>query len=233
MTIQKQEEKKESGVSASIVAEYLKNHVNFFDEHPEVLRELEIPHQTGGAVSLIERQVQVLRQDTRQLRQRIRDLVEIAKDNDQLMAKLHHVSTELVSAQNLDEYLQVLNESLLHDFAADAVSIRLLDAILGAPEASRDELVPAGHEAWQLFESILTRGKPVCGRFNRQQLEFMFPGKEDDMKSVAVVPLHSKGRMGMFCVGSADPNRFRAGMSTTFLAYLGEMASVVLNRFRG
>lgn len=232
MTIQKKEDVKDRGMSATLVAEYLKSNDDFFEQHPEVLRSLEITHQSGGAVSLIERQVQVLRTETRQLRNRIRELVDIAKENDQLMSKLHVVSMEMVRAHSVGEYLKVLQESLKNDFSADAVSVRLVGDFRDAKVGAFPEIVTAQHAGLSFFDSILARGKPVCGRFNKQQLEFMFDDKAEEMKSVAVVPLGTADKMGFFAVGSLDPERFRAGMSTTFLANLGEMASVVLSRFR-
>ena len=75
-------------VSEKDVADYLSQHPTFFDLHPETLALVEVAHQTPGAVSLIERQVAVLRQQNKQLRGRIKDLAEIARDNDALIGKL-------------------------------------------------------------------------------------------------------------------------------------------------
>lgn len=211
------------------VVEYLHRNPHFFDVHPDVLARIEVSHQAAGAVSLIERQVVVLRQQNKQLRGRIKELAEIARDNDALIAKLHRLSVELVKCASLDAYIEALVQGLEENFSADAASVRL---IADAGAGSRAELVGRSAAGWSLFESILARRKPVCGRFNSQQLEFLFGSRAEPVKSVAVVPIADMQSLGLIVVGSADPERFRAGMSTAYLAYLGEMACAVLQRLR-
>ena len=216
-------------VSEKDVADYLNEHPNFFNVHPETLALVEVAHQTPGAVSLIERQVAVLRQQNKQLRGRIKELAEIARDNDTLIAKLHRLSMELIKCTSLDNYIEVLVQGLEENFAADAASVRLIADVAAG---SRAELVGRTATGWNLFESILARRKPVCGRFNAQQLEFLFGSRAELIKSVAVVPIADMQSLGLIVVGSADPERFRAGMSTAYLCYLGEMAYAVLQRLR-
>jgi len=211
------------------VVEFLGRNPRFFDTHPEVLAQIEVGHQAVGAVSLIERQVAVLRDQATQLRGRIKELAEIARDNDALIAKLHRLNLELVKCGNLDAYFTVLIQGLEENFGADAASVRLL---VDAGAGSRPELVGRSVSGWQLFESILARRKPVCGRFNTQQLEFLFGSRAEPIKSVAVVPIADLQAVGLIAVGSVDPERFRAGMSTAYLCYLGEMAHAVLQRVR-
>ncbi len=211
------------------VAAYLREHPDFFEHYPDVLGLLELRHQTGGAASLIERQVAVLRQETRDLRHKIHELVDIARENDGLMAKLHSLSIVLLEADSLDSFIDLLSERLEQDFGADLVAVRLF----ASPEQgarSRPELIDRDAEGVDLFESILARKKPVCGRFNRQQREFLFGQSAERAASAAVVPLHDMESKGLFAIASSDPERFRAGMSTVFLGYLGEVASAVLKR---
>jgi uncharacterized protein YigA (DUF484 family) len=231
MTVQEKQGGATKTISAQEVAEYLTKHPEYFENHPEVLKAIEVPHQAGSAVSLIERQVGVLRQENRSLRGRIRDLVEIAKENDALMGRMNRLSAELVASTKLDTALKVLNDRLVHDFSAQGVAIRLIGDFGENKAGSRPELVAKEDDQLHLFESIMARGKPVCGKFNIQQLDFMFGEKEEDMKSVAVIPL-GDGTIGFLAIGSEDPERFRAGISTSFLSYLGEIAGAVVKRFR-
>lgn len=226
MTIQKENKDVSSQIDERDVVAYLKKNPNFLSKHPEVLAELDISHETGDAVSLIERQVSVLRDDNRQLRHRIRELVDIARENDALMAKLHQLSVAIVRVDSLDGFVSVLDEHLKRDFSADQVSVRFLfESARG-----RDEFVAEDHEGLHLFESILLRKKPVCGRFNNQQLEFLFGEQAEKVGSAAVMPLADVDSIGLFAIASADKERFRAGMSTVFLSYLAEVAAAVLKR---
>jgi len=231
MTIQAptSEKKIQSTISAKDVIDFLQQNDEFFVENAQLLTELTVPHPNGGVVSLIERQVALLRSENKDLRTRIKELVDIAKENDGLMLKLHEVSTELVKAESVDEYLSIINERLLVDFKAEAVVIKLI----GEFDASRpDVLIKRDAESLKPFDSILNQGKPICGRFNKQQLESLFEDKVEDIKSVAFVPIMNGDQaMGFFAVASNDQDRFRAGISTVFLNQLAEIASASLHRF--
>lgn len=208
------------------VAQYLRNNLNFFEKNPAVLADLQVSHASGSAVSLIEKQVSVLRDENRHLRSRIRELVEIARENDALMSRLHSLSVALIDSNHLDQFLDTICERLRIDFRAERVSVR----IITDEETDRRELVKLDEPALELFESILARGKPVCGRFNRQQLQFLFDERLDDIGSVALVPLGDIKPLGMFAIASTEKDRFSAGMSTQFLSYLGDIAGAALRR---
>jgi uncharacterized protein YigA (DUF484 family) len=231
MTIKEQDS--ETSVLADVnerdIVKYLQDTPEFFLKHPELLTQLKVPHhESGDAVSLIERQVSVLRDDNRQLRHRIREMIEIAKDNDALMARLHALSVTLVKAESLGVFFRDLDDHLKRDFAADQVSVRLF---VDKPSDEYPQLISAKAEGMELFDSILIRKKPVCGRFNEKQLAFLFGDKADLVGSTAVVPLVDKDSIGMFAVASADRERFRAGMSTVFLSFLAEVGGAVAKRF--
>ncbi len=229
MSVQKKNGANGSAITADDVAEYLREHPDFFNDHLELLAEIDVPHETGQAVSLIERQVAVLRQDNGQLRKRIRELVDIARDNDSLISKLHQLGLEMIQADTLDMFIDVLMECLHRDFDADAVAVRLFEN--GTLVTARAEVVPADDVGVGYFSSILKKGKPVCGRFNNDQLYYLFGERAAQIKSVALVPLHHGGDLGFFAIASRDVKRFRAGMSTSFLAQLGDLASALLQRF--
>jgi len=219
-----------SRLSEREIVEYLRKNPEFFNHHPELLVDLKIPHDTGGAVSLIERQISVLRDDNRQLRQRIRDLVEIARENDALMGRLHELSLNLIRAKAVDTFFLILADHLKRDFAADLVAIKVFAN--NGTEGTRREFISPKADGLALFDSILARKKPVCGRFNQAQLAFLFDEVSEQVGSAAVVPLVYKDSIGMFAVASHDKERFRAGMSTLFLSYLGEIGGAVLHRLR-
>jgi len=48
-------------LSADQVASYLKKHPDFFINRDSLLAEITLPHESGQAISLLERQVKILR----------------------------------------------------------------------------------------------------------------------------------------------------------------------------
>jgi len=112
-------------ISEDLVADYLRADKTFFERHDDVLAELSIPHQTGTAISLIERQVNSLREKNQQLQQEMRETLQIAKDNEHLFEVTKGLTLGLVSADSLQEIITVVHETLLHDFKAEFIRIGL------------------------------------------------------------------------------------------------------------
>jgi uncharacterized protein YigA (DUF484 family) len=81
------------------------------------------------------------------------------------------------------------------------------------------------------FETLFASGKPRCGQVRDSQREFLFGQDASDMGSVALVPLGEKGSIGLLALGSTDRDRFHPGMSTEFLARMGELVAEVLTVF--
>src|ERR1044071_3421073 len=101
------------------IADYLQQHPDFFERHTNVLARLKLPHsRDGAAVSLIERQVQVLRTKNDKLETRLRDLVEVARGNDVLVGKIHRLACRLLRARSAESLIEALETSLREDFGA-------------------------------------------------------------------------------------------------------------------
>ena len=92
------------------VTDYLVQHPEFFESHVDVLAKLKVPHPAGHAVSLIERQVEVLRQQHRQMERKLVDLIEVARGNDALIERIHRLALALLEAQTFADRLYAVQE---------------------------------------------------------------------------------------------------------------------------
>jgi uncharacterized protein YigA (DUF484 family) len=207
-----------------IVAKYLKKYPDFLARHPEILEVLELPHESGSAVSLIERQVEQLREQNRTLSRQLNQLVQVATDNEQLMFRLHHLTVELMATEDLGLFFDRLSEALLSEFKADILNVTLFDRKVEASAKTPVFTVHRDDPELQQFQQQLDGGKTVCGRLNRNKLDFLFGQKAQWVESTAMVPL---GEEGLMAIGSCDPARFYPGMGTMFLDLL---AGVVTGR---
>jgi uncharacterized protein YigA (DUF484 family) len=226
-----------SGAAASAtddqrVADYLSEHPDFFEQHAELLEKLRLPHRSGAAtVSLVERQVSVLQDKNRSLERRLRELVEVARDNSGLSDKIHALAIRLLRAGDQDAVLAALEAGLREDFGASQAVVVLLhnsDATL-PPEGSRFlRHARRSDGAVRSFATFMQQSKPRCGRIRDAQREFLFPGEAAMIASVAMVPLGAGCELGMLAIGSSDPHRFNPTMSTDFLARIGELASAAV-----
>ena len=106
MSTQRKPEFVEDGVSEEAVHHYLENNPDFFERHGGLLNSLRLPHVTGGTVSLVERQVSMLRQRDLKLERKLKDLLEVARANDALAAKIHELALGLLALQAFNTFLQ-------------------------------------------------------------------------------------------------------------------------------
>mgnify|MGYP001812618933 FL=1 len=213
------------------VADYLRDNPEFFQNNPSLLAGLQVPHSCGGAVSLVEHQVRVLRDQNRQLKRKLMDLVHVARDNNRLNERMHQLTLGLVSSSSLEALLDTLREHLQGEFSADTVTIRLA----GIPEARARECAvdqfSSDDPQLEHFESFYKTCRPQCGRFKREQLEYVFGDQAQAVESAALIPLGKKGQIGLLAIGSQESNRFHPGMGTLFLSHLGELLELLLVQY--
>jgi hypothetical protein len=212
------------------IADYLKSHPDFFERHPLILLGLKLPHRTGGsAVSLVERQVSMLRQRNAQLERQFKDLVSVAKTNDALVEKIHQLGLKLMRVPDLPTRLERLETGLREDFGAERAVLVLFKSQAPAA-AQRDGFVrrlAADDADVKPFAAFLRAAKPRCGPLRDRQ-KYIFERDVDDVSSAALVPLGADASLGFLIIGSRDPDHFHPGKRMDFLARLGELLSVAL-----
>ncbi|PLY12427.1 MAG: DUF484 domain-containing protein [Sedimenticola sp.] len=200
------------------VVDYLKGNPDFFDRHRELLQQIEVSHASGEAVSLIERQVKTLREQSEHYKKKLDELVVIARENEQLNNRLHNLTLTLLDAVEFDEVVNALEDKLHDDFQAEAVELHLFSQ--SEAEGSNPDL--------DGFRDFIDACKPVCGRITEAQLSYLFGAQSDDVRSTAMIPIQADGILGILAIGSKDPHRFHPGMGTDYLARLGEIVSKTL-----
>jgi hypothetical protein len=210
------------------VSEYLLNHPDFFIEHPEVLKEIEIPHGSGDAVSLVEKQMSILREQNQRTQKQLHELVEIARQNEELARRMHSLSLTLMDAAGPKDIFSTLYENLKRNFKVDHVAVRLFAEPAFVDTYAGPEFAGKGRPEQVLFDSIIDKRLPLSGRLKRQQQVFLFDDDGDDIASAVLVPLHGKGWGGILSMASKDSSRFTEAMGVELLANLGEILSFIL-----
>jgi uncharacterized protein len=212
------------------IAGYLQRHPEFFERHQAVLARLRLPHARGGStISLVERQIEVLREKLSGLEGKLAELVRVARANDAIAERLHRFTRRLLRAVPRGEAIARIEAGLREDFDAFQAALVLIG---GPPEPAAPRFVrtvPADDPNLKSFESLFANGKPRCGQARDSQREFLFGPEGLEMASVALVPLGEKGSVGLLALGSADRDRFHPGMSTEFLAHMAELIADSLN----
>lgn len=234
MSTQRKREFVDHELSDVAIQDYLRTHPDFFERHPALLRSLQLPHASGEAVSLIERQVSMLRQKELKLERQLKDLISVARDNDVIAAKVHHLTLELLSTTGLADTIVTIEEATRSGFSADQAVL----VLFGDPDAFDD--VKAGRffraieredAALKPFSTFLASNNPRCGQARDAQMKFLFRDDAGEIGSVALIPLGRKSAIGFLAIGSTDSKRFHPGMSIDFLARVGELVAAALKRF--
>ncbi|NQD78968.1 DUF484 family protein [Pseudomonas seleniipraecipitans] len=213
-------------LDSETVAAYLRLHPEFFIDHDELIPELRIPHQRGDTVSLVERQVKLLRERNIEMRQRLSHLMDVARDNDRLFDKTRRLILDLMDASSLEEVVSCVEDSLRREFQVPFVGLILFS----------DMPLPVGRsvssaEAHQAIGGLLAGGKTICGVLREHELNFLFGSAGADVGSAAVVGLSHNGLHGVLAIGSADSQHYKSSLGTLFLGYIAEVLSRVLPRF--
>jgi uncharacterized protein YigA (DUF484 family) len=234
MSTQRKTDFTEESLSEEAVHDYLADHPDFFERHGALLGTLRLPHRSGSAVSLVERQVSMLRQKELKHERKLKELLAVARLNDTLATKMHRLTLKLLAAPDLAATLACVEESLRSDFDADQ-SILVL---FGDPEAFDDIDVgrfflpiSADDDRLQAFDTFLKGNGPRCGQVRDAQRDFLFGRETDETGSAALVPLGQGAAVGFLAIGSVDANRFHPGMSIDFLTRLGEVVAEALTRY--
>lgn len=214
---------KKNPSDAKAVAQYLLDNPEFLDSQPEVLSALQLPHDSGQAVSLIERQVEQLRKQNHKLSRQLNQLVKVATENEALMHRLHELTLDLMEIPDLGAFFDRLSEVLLNEFEADILNISLLDRELDCADSTPVHKIDRDDAEFKQFAAHMDKGETACGRLNRNKLDFLFRSRSQWVQSTALVPL---GDQGLMAIGSSDPARFYPGMGTLFLDLLAR----VINR---
>ena len=206
----------------------LRENADILQRHPELLAVLEIPHQSGQAVSLIERQVAVLRQQTQAQDKRLRELMNVARDNERLAESRHGLALNLLAAHDLNDVVSTVLDTLSNELSADYAVIKLFSDDKDRIEQSSGLFVDRSDEALTAFKTMLEQKSTVCGKAITEQKTFLFEENVDNIKSVAVIPLVAGANLGLIGLGANDVERFKPSMGTDFLSQIGDLISASL-----
>jgi uncharacterized protein YigA (DUF484 family) len=224
-----------AAIDDASIAQFLRDNPEFFVRNSALLSELQLPHQHEGVVSLVERQITVLREQNYRLQAQLKQLVQIARDNDRLNEHMQSLTLRFIESEDINEILVLLNLALCNEFSADAVTLFLMmdEGHLSIRRETMEplEVVYLGQVSEIAgFEKIIAEGEPYCGQFDHDQRDALFSINADIVGSAVLLPLYTSlaaghKPLGLLAIGSQQPDRFHADMGTVFLKYLAELLS--------
>ena len=209
----------EPATESESVCKYLSDHPDFFDQNPELLNKMHVPHiERGSAVSLVERQVKNLRSDNHELNQQLQELLDIARENDRLAIRLHRFTLKLLGCENYEDVLSSIRTELEEIFKIDQVVL-----VFDGDSDQTHDLIKKLFTA-DAVATCFTDPDRGCFQalYNQHKLQ------SQEIRSSVVLPLGGSTTTGLLALGSTDEQRFRPGMSTTYLNRLTDLINLIL-----
>jgi uncharacterized protein YigA (DUF484 family) len=218
-TLNAQPDNDSESLDPALVEAYLRDHPGFFRNRPTLLTSLELPHGGEGAVSLVERQVSLLRERNIDMRKRLAEIGGNAEKNEALFAATRDLVLSLISANDLATRESVFRDAMKSAFA---VPLSALHWLPGAEDVVADAK-PIDANAAQTLSGLTAHGKSLCGVLRGEEMAALFETTPSE-GSAAVAPLMHEGRiLGIVAVGDRNVSRYQAGDGTLFLDYLAEV----------
>jgi uncharacterized protein YigA (DUF484 family) len=214
------------GITESDIANYLANTPGFFERHAELLSSVQLTSPHGQrAVSLQERQMEMLRERIKGLEMKIVEMIRHSQENVAIADRLHRWTRALMLTADAPALPQALVGELKHEFLIPQAAVRLWGA--DAAFAGEPFVAAVSDDVKSFTESL---SLPYCG-VNAGFEAVAWLDDAATVMSVALIPLrHGSGAFGLLALGSPDPTRYAAEMGTEFLMRIGEVASAALSR---
>jgi uncharacterized protein YigA (DUF484 family) len=224
----KAKKKPQSDVSTELpspeqVAAYLKTNTHFFEGRDELLLHLDIPHQRGESVSLVERQVTLLRENNIDKRRRLNELMSAAKSNDLTFKRTRNLILELLGADTTEQFWDSLENSLKKDFKCS--SCRLIIFADQHKEINHWVSSIPQDTVRQNIPGLVENNRPVLGVLRPTEQDYIFGTDSKKVKSIAILPIKSEKDEALLAIGHKDPEYFQARMGTLFLNFIADVLS--------
>ena len=216
---------KKNQISSKEIAEYLILNPDFFKQNPEVLNSIEIVHESGSAVSLIQKQVELLRSNYNSTTNKLTEILSVAKSNVDIFSLTKTLILSLIETSSVEEMVSLLERSFESDFGTK------ISRVLFFTETSKN--LPKGRlrrpaEATKILGKILKSSKIYCGEIDKEVATFIFE-KKSKVRESALVPLSCNSLNGLIALGTDEIGKYDSNKDTIFLDFIAEVVSKLVD----
>jgi uncharacterized protein len=210
------------------VVAYLKAQPDFFSRHPDLLEAVELRHRSGSAVSLIEKQVDMLRAKNKRLEDRLQRLVDAARDNERRTENVQRLARTLIRAPSLAAVAAGLGKCMREDFGIGEVFVGVTAAHFKRHDIEGiHPIEPEGRLA-RAYENFFRTRLIECGPIAEDKAKLLFPKAVHPVQSAAVVPLEKEKSFGMLALGSTEAERFQPRQGKLFLELTADLLAAAI-----
>ena len=218
--------KKENPAEQELVRDYLTKNPDFFEQNSDIFEVINISHDSGKAISLVERQIGIMRERNSEMITQIDQMQAAAKDNALLMEKTNRLVLNLVQANDLNSLGKALTVSLKSDFSTEFFSLTLINK---DPAVTKNAVnFVSENEAKSIIGNILSAKKAICGKRKHEEISLLFGNQAEEIGSVLALPLRTTNTFGVLALGHSDPEFYTKEIGTVFIDYIGDLLSELI-----
>ena len=215
-------------ISEDQIVDYLRQNPDFFARQDDLLAEISLPHDSGNAISLLERQVNILRERGTEARQKLNNLLENARNNDQLFDTTQNWCWVL-GAADATEIAEIAQRQLSNHANVDACEFIVVEQE-GLDVASTVRTQSSEHLKTE-FEDIFRLKRTHCGSLDQKTIVLLFQNDAASIRSTALCPVISNGEvLAILALGNQRKDTFSVKLDTLFLDFIGRVVGAVLGK---
>ena len=208
------------------VAAYLLANPDFFVDRDRLLLKIQVPHKSKGTISLVEKQLDVIRDRQKKTRRQLKEFVENAERNKEIFDKSRKLILSMMAAKQSSEFFAALEKGLKRDFGCKANSL----VVFGKPKQINHFTSRIPAESARKYVGALMQSKvPTLGTLRPREQDFLFRDQSEKVKSAAVLTIRDRNKhLGMLAIGSSDMEYFTPDMDTLFINFIAETLGKLL-----
>jgi len=208
------------------VAAYLLANPDFFVDRDRLLLKIQVPHKSKGTISLVEKQLDVIRDRQKKTRRQLKEFVENAERNKEIFDKSRRLILSMMAAKQSSKFFAALEQGLKRDFGCKANSL----VVFGKPKQINHftSRIPA-ESARKYVGGLMQSKRPTLGALRPREQDFLFRDQSEKVKSAAVLTIRDKNKhLGMLAIGSSDQEYFTPDMDALFINFIAETLGKLL-----
>lgn len=215
-------------VEETQVKNFLASHPDFLTNNPQLLSHMELNHSSKGAISLVERQIKVLRERNQVMQGQLIEMLTAAFNNEKLLIDCNQFMLDLLKTDNLQDLCAKIITSLKKDFSLDDVALVLVG---NYPPAAPAQLVTDAGEIKSLLNCQFPDSQPLCGRLEQDPKKKLFGELSQELQSFALIPLGKECEFGLLALASNDVSRFEPEMGTLFVELIAKLVTFLTKNY--
>lgn len=220
-------------VDEKSIAKYLLDNPAFFKRQEETLKNLQLNLDDGRVVSLLEKQIYLLRKDHQALQAKFIDTLQMASENEKLLTRVHRVTLALLDGHNLCDLCRTLACQLREQLGIDGVKLILNKKYFSDFISEFASLKSASYIQEYIERLEAVNRQTLCGASDRSaNLQFF---DNDDFGSMAwsrvtLNDYDNARNLGLLVLGSKKKDKFISSDGTLFVDLLCDMLAKLLNQ---